>query len=87
VTPDRVYTIDELLVFLEHGRKLLARVAALTPENACDRCSYGWIDMTRVEALLYNMRHVRHHAAQLNLLLRQATNSAPDWVARTALDF
>ena len=38
--------------------------------------------MTRVESLLYNMRHVQHHAAQLNLLLRQSTNSAPDWVAR-----
>ena len=88
VMPDRVYTKDELLVYLEFGRrKARARVAALTTENAREPCSYGWIDMTRVESLLYNMRHVQHHAAQLNLLLRQATNSAPDWVARAALDF
>ena len=88
VPPDHVYTKDELLAYLEYGRrKALARVAALTTDSACERCSYGWIDMTRAESLLYNMRHVQHHAAQLNLLLRQATNSAPDWVARTALDF
>jgi uncharacterized damage-inducible protein DinB len=28
------------------------------------------------------MRHVQHHAAQLNLMLRQATDSAPDWISR-----
>ena len=33
-----------------------------------------------IEILLYNMRHVQHHAAQLNLLLRQAINDAPEWV-------
>jgi len=34
------------------------------------------------ELLIYNMRHVQHHAAQLNLLLRQRTGSAPGWVGR-----
>jgi uncharacterized damage-inducible protein DinB len=88
VMPDRVYMKDELLAYLDYGRqKVRARVAGLTTENAPEPCSYGWIDMTRVESLLYNMRHVQHHAAQLNMLLRQATNSAPDWVARAALDF
>ncbi|MBK8554122.1 MAG: hypothetical protein IPL53_24965 [Ignavibacteria bacterium] len=33
------------------------------------------------EILLYNMRHVQHHAAQLNLLLRKKINMAPDWVS------
>jgi len=28
------------------------------------------------------MRHVQHHAAQLNMLLRQKTDSAPDWVSK-----
>jgi len=34
------------------------------------------------ELLLYNMRHVQHHAAQLNLILRQKVDSAPGWVAQ-----
>jgi hypothetical protein len=28
------------------------------------------------------MRHVQHHAAQLNLMLRQAVNAAPRWLAK-----
>jgi len=31
--------------------------------------------MSNGELLLYNMRHVQHHAAQLNLRLRQTTDS------------
>jgi hypothetical protein len=34
-----------------------------------------------LEILFYNFRHVQHHVAQMNLLLRQETNAAPDWVA------
>src|SRR6266550_3531979 len=34
------------------------------------------------ELLLYNMRHVQHHAAQLNMRLRQETDSAPKWVSK-----
>ena len=29
------------------------------------------------ELLLYNLRHVQHHAGQLNLMLRQETDAAP----------
>jgi hypothetical protein len=88
VLPDRLYEKDELLAYLGHGRsKALERVAALTANTARDRCLYGWIEMTRIEALLYDMRHVQHHPAQLNLVLRQSMASPPDWVARTAIDF
>jgi uncharacterized damage-inducible protein DinB len=31
--------------------------------------------------LLYNMRHVQHHTAQLNLLLRQRGIIPPNWVS------
>ena len=31
---------------------------------------------------LWDSEHVRHHAAQLNVLLRQATDSAPHWVLK-----
>ena len=84
VLPDRVYGKEELLTYLKHGRnKARARVADLTAQNATTPCRYGWIELTRTEALLYNMRHVQHHAAQLNLLLRQSVSNAPRWVARS----
>jgi hypothetical protein len=51
------------------------------------RCGIEWLDCNNVEALLYNMRHVQHHAAQLNLLLRQVTGEeAPRWVKRAQGD-
>ncbi len=35
---------------------------------------------TKGELLLYHMRHVQHHAGQLNLILSRQTGSAPRWV-------
>ena len=82
--PGRVYTKDELRAYLEHGRnRCRATIEDLTDQMARQRCVFGWGEVTFSELLLYNMRHVQHHAAQLNLILRQTTDSAPGWVART----
>jgi uncharacterized damage-inducible protein DinB len=82
--PHRPYTKAELQSYLEHGRKKCrATIEALTDERAGQRCGFEQPDVTGAELLLYNMRHVQHHAAQLNLLLRQATGSAPRWVTKT----
>lgn len=82
--PDRVYAKDELRAYLEHGRnKCRVTIESLTDERTRRRCRFGSLDFTVSELLLYNMRHVQHHAAQLNLMLRQRTDSAPRWVART----
>jgi len=81
VLPERPYTKDELRAYLEHGRaKCRATIEALTDEKAHRRCGFEWVDVSEAELLLYNMRHVQHHAAQLNLILRQTTDSAPGWV-------
>lgn len=81
--PDRVYRKEELLSYLAHGRaKCKARIEALSDGEQASRHTFGWITFGPVEALLYNLRHVQHHAAQLNLILRQRVDSAPDWVAR-----
>jgi hypothetical protein len=87
--PDRVYTKDELLDYLRHGRrKCRQAIDALTEEKARERCVFRWGEVSFAELLLYNLRHVQHHAAQLNLILRQQTDSAPGWVAQAkqALD-
>lgn len=81
--PERPYTKDELHSYLEHGRKKCqVMTEALTDEKARQRCAFEWVDVNEAELLLYNMRHVQHHAAQLNLILRQTIDSAPGWVAR-----
>jgi hypothetical protein len=83
VLPDRVYTKRELRDYLDHGRaKCRAVIAALTDETARQRCGFERRDMSVAELLLYNLRHVQHHAAQLNLILRETTDSAPPWVSK-----
>jgi hypothetical protein len=39
-------------------------------------------DSSVAELWLYDLRHVQHHAAQLNLILRETTDSAPPWVGK-----
>jgi uncharacterized damage-inducible protein DinB len=81
--PERPYTKDELQTYLEHGRKKCrATIEALTEEKAGKRCRFSWGEVGGAELLLYNMRHVQHHAGQLNLILRQTVDSAPRWVAK-----
>jgi uncharacterized damage-inducible protein DinB len=79
--PERVYTKEELLRYVEHGRaKCQATIAGMTVDRAHRWCGFGWLDISGEEILLYNMRHVQHHAGQLHLILRQRTDSAPRWV-------
>src|SRR6267142_6101370 len=78
VQPARAYRKDELLGYLEHCRKKLdAVMAGMTEAWVVAACPFDYRAMSNGELLLYNMRHVQHHAAQLNMLLRQRTNSAP----------
>jgi len=86
LVPDKIYSKQELLDYLDTNRKKCHQViAGLTEEKLNER----WIeeeehgrDYAVLELLLYNMRHVQHHAAQLNMLLRQEINDAPNWVSR-----
>ena len=85
--PDRVYGKKELLIYLEFGRqKCHDTIAHLTDVNAEKRFINEYRNYSILEILLYNMRHVQHHVAQLNLLLRQGINEAPKWVSRARLE-
>jgi len=79
VLPERVYTKDEMLGYLEHCRKRLRHVIETVDLDAPR--TFGKLEGTILEGLLHSMRHVQHHAAQLNLMLRQVTREdAPRWV-------
>ena len=81
VIPERPYTKEELLTYLEHGsRKCHERIEALTDESASRRFVIGRVDLIAAELFLYNMRHVQHGAAQLNLILRREAADAPRWI-------
>jgi len=87
--PDRIYSKEELLDYLQSSREKCHQVIkSLTEEGLTER----WIEVSGnknlpvLEILLYNMRHVQHHAAQLNMLLRQKINKAPRWVRQAGND-
>jgi hypothetical protein len=81
--PEPAYSKDVLLGYLGHCRqKLGAVMAGMTEAWVTDACPFPYRAMSNGELLLYNMRHVQHHAAQLNMRLRQAIDSAPDWVSK-----
>jgi uncharacterized damage-inducible protein DinB len=57
---------------------------AISDEDFRKASAFSRFGFSRAEMLLYNLRHVQHHAAQLNLLLRQQTGGAPGWVSEAA---
>ena len=84
VLPERIYSKPELLEYLQFAReKCRTVIRDLTPEKAQSRFISEYRNFSRLELLLYSMRHVQHHAAQLNLLLRQGQDAAPRWVGQT----
>ena len=81
--PDRTYTKTELRTYLEHCRqKANQLISGLTTEKLNDRWVNDYKNFSLLEILFYNARHIQHHSAQLNLLLRQTINNAPTWVSQ-----
>jgi hypothetical protein len=86
--PDKVYSKKEILDYLDACRKKCRQVIESINENNLEQ---RWIEerwnrnFAMVELLMYNMRHVQHHAAQLNMMLRGEIDNAPKWV-RQAID-
>jgi hypothetical protein len=85
VSPERPYTKEELLTYLRAlRRKCYATLDALTDERVHQTVEYPWAEgrvVSYLELLLYNMRHVQEHAAQLNMFLGQyGIDGVSDWV-------
>ncbi|MBK8983074.1 MAG: DinB family protein [Ignavibacteria bacterium] len=84
--PERTYTKDELLKYSQFCRdKCRKLISGLTAESAANRWKNEYRNYSVFEILLYNLRHVQHHAGQLNLLIRQSNNEPPDWVSQTKI--
>lgn len=84
VFPEKPYPKELLLDWLEACRiSLAARIMTIrTEEGARRSCRLHWGEMQAGELLLYNMRHVQHHAAQLNFIIRNAGAEPAPWVMR-----
>lgn len=84
--PEASYTKQELLTYLQHCRqKANALISNLTLEQYASRWINQFKNYSLLEIILYNLRHVQHHAAQLNLHLRQQVNNAPGWISQASI--
>ncbi len=68
----RVYAREELLGYLELCRQRCRQtIEELSIEQANRLCSFAWGEVPFGELLIYTLRHVVEHAAQLHLFLGQ----------------
>jgi uncharacterized damage-inducible protein DinB len=82
--PDRTYTKEELLTYLDHCRvKCRKLIESLTENTINNRWKNEYRDYSMTEILMYNMRHVQHHTGQLNYLLSNGKVEFTSWVSRT----
>ena len=88
--PERPYTKDELVAYLTYTKqKCHSAINSLTSERARYPYEFPWEQgqgrpISSLELLLYTMRHVQEHAAQLSLFLGQhgIPGADLDWVPR-----
>jgi uncharacterized damage-inducible protein DinB len=85
--PNYTYSIQDLVGYLKKSREKCQKlIATLTEEGLQERFQEGMedgdMDFLILEILLYNMRHTQHHAAQLNLLIRQDLDEHREWSFR-----
>jgi hypothetical protein len=82
VFPDRVYSKEEMLGFLKIGGNNARKLIATMDEERAERpYKFRKAQISTAELILYTMRHLQHHSAQLNLLLRQRHDQGSAWVA------
>jgi uncharacterized damage-inducible protein DinB len=91
VPPERPYTKEELHAYFATTRqKCQTTITELSDEKAHQQVDYPWTEgklVSFLELLMYNMRHVQEHAAQLNLFLGQnAIDGISDWVPQAKAD-
>jgi hypothetical protein len=81
--PDRVYHKSELQAYLAHSRqKCRTVITNMTEAEANRTCTSPSWAMSFAELLIYNMRHVQEHGAQLRMILGQQSGTEFSWGAR-----
>ena len=66
-----LYEKTPIKAYLQHCRNKASEViAAETADTLRARSSFDWLQFSRAEVHVYNLRHILHHAAQLSMRLR-----------------
>lgn len=86
--PDKIYSKKEIVDYLNQSREKCRQIVyALTNDKLNQRFKEGNephdMDYPILEILIYNLRHTQHHAAQLNMLIRQDFDKHMEWSFRS----
>lgn len=86
--PDKIYSKKEIVDYLNQSREKCRQIVyALTNDKLNQRFEEGNephdMDYPILEILIYNLRHTQHHAAQLNMLIRQDFDKHMEWSFRS----
>lgn len=75
------YEKSDILKYIDHCRAKADLVLdSETPQSLAKTPGFDWLDFSRAEVHVYNLRHLYHHAAQLSLQLRLKTGEGVKWV-------
>lgn len=78
-TLPRTYTRQELLDYLEScRRKCQETIGGLSTNQAYRLCRFPWGELPFGELLMYTMRHVQEHGAQLHMFLGQQARKSTE---------
>ncbi len=96
VIPNKHYTKLEMLSYLNEIRK---KCEVLILHSTTQSLGDKWIEeseinlhglcpsiveqYTLLDIIFYNFRHVQHHVAQLNFILRKRIGKAVDWISHS----
>ncbi len=81
VVQQAVYEKSFIKTYLQHCRdKASAVIAVETSESFDKRPGFDWLQISRAEVHVRNIRHTQHHAAQLSLRLRLDVGQDIPWV-------
>jgi uncharacterized damage-inducible protein DinB len=76
----KVYSQADLLEYLQLCRKQVEE--AIPNMRLDDPAGFDWIPMTKLELLLYNLRHIQHHTGQLIDRLRETADISSAWIGK-----
>ena len=71
-SPQSSHSQALLLGYLQFCREKARRnIDAETPETLANPAGFFWLNCSRAESHVYNIRHIQHHTAHLSLALRR----------------
>ncbi len=78
--PELLYDKPTINRYLDHCRQKAVEVVRAEMEGSLTkRTGFEWLDFSRAELHVYNIRHIHHHAAQLSLRLRLDFDTDIPW--------